>query len=254
MLAGARLEGGACGGLRLECDHMRTHTLPGRGRFYRRRRSHWKLNVALVSISVALAGFVVFDVSRLAGAPAARPPNDAAVRPAASALTKRTPVRTAPTERGAPRTTLASGAAAPVLAAAPPMPRALTPQQACDLIRARTRRVGEEVRFRGEFVNARPGVATIRPVGCEERASVAVIPTSALRHLDEADRARGFSAGRRLIAEFTARLVRGGLSVSTVRDVKVIEPAPLPRSLARIVMRSATPTAGCKACSVEVPF
>ena len=233
---------------------MRTHTLPGRGRFYRRRRSHWKLNVALVSICVALAGFVFFDVSQLAGPPAARQPNDAAARPAAPAPTKHTPVRTAPTERGSPPTTPASAAAAPVLAASPPMPRALTPQQACDLIRPRTRRVGEEVRFRGEFVNARPGVATIRPVGCEESAGVAVIPTSASRRLGEADPPRGLSPGRRLSAEFTARLVRGGLSVSTARDVKVIEPAPLPRSLARMVMRSPTPTAGCKACSDEVPF
>ncbi len=231
---------------------MRTHTLPGRGRFYRRRRSHWKLNVALALISVALAGFVVFDVTELAGPPVPRTANDGAARPA-PAPTKRAPTLTAPAERGSRRTAQASAAPAPALAASP-LPPVLTPQQACDLIRARTRRVGEEVRFRGEFVNAPPGVASIRPVGCEERAGVEVIPTSAMRRLDGADPARGSSPGRRLIAEFTARLMRGGLSVSAVRNVEVIEPAPLPGSLARMVMRAPTPTGGCKACSDDVPF
>ena len=240
---------------------MRARTFRRRGRFYRRRRSRWRLNVALVVISVALVGFVVFDVRQLAGPPASGLADDAAMRRAATAPMS---ARSLAAELGPGRPTLGSTPPAPIAAALSPPARMLAPQQACDVIRARTQHVGEVVSFRGEFVSDHLGVATIRPVGCKERAGIDVIRPAALRRLHQADPVPWSSPSRHLMAEFTARLVRSGartadvggvrLSVSTVRDLSVIEPTPSPRSLARVVMRSPTPTGGCKACSDEVPF
>jgi hypothetical protein len=62
---------------------MRPRTLRRRGRFYRRKRSHWRLNLSLVLVGVALAGFVV--VGMRAGAPAAGPAEVTAKRIAALA-------------------------------------------------------------------------------------------------------------------------------------------------------------------------
>ena len=94
---------------------MRPRTLRRRGPFYHRRRSRWRLNLTLGIIGVALAGFVVVDMT--AGPPLSRPSEDTAKRIAAPA--PHAPAQTAPAELGS--TTLVVAAAAPV-PAGPPRP------------------------------------------------------------------------------------------------------------------------------------
>jgi hypothetical protein len=152
---------------------MRPRTLHRRGQFYRRRRSHWRLNLALVLIGAALAGFVVLDMR--VGGPAPGP-EDTAKRIAAPAPTALAAISAPP-----PR---------------PGQPGALVAGPAPD------RRVPSEIR-----------------------------------------------ANRRAFDGAGARL-----GVTTVRDEKAIEPAPVPRTPAPSVMRSPTPPEGCKTCGDEVPF
>jgi hypothetical protein len=157
---------------------MRPRTLRRRGRFYRRKRSHWRLNLALVLSGVALVGFVVVNMG--AGAPA--PASDMA-KPITAPAPAYGPARTDLAEHGS--TMPASTASAPI-SAPPPRPR----------------RVHSEIRKnRREFDGARARVG-----------------------------------------------------VSTVRNVNLLERAPVPRTFVPVVMRSPPRTEGCKACGYEVPF
>lgn len=87
---------------------MRPRTLRRRGTFYHRKRSHWRLNLALGLIGVALAGVVVVDI--LAWPQASGPAEDAAKRTAAAEA--HAPVQTVPA--ASPPTKLALAASAPI--------------------------------------------------------------------------------------------------------------------------------------------
>ena len=168
--------------------------------------------------------------------------------PPAEPVAQTTPVSTAPaTPEAAPSTT----------------PAVLTAREACDLIRARTGRVGEQVSFRGEYVRDHSGWTLIRPVGCDQGAGVEVIEPSALRRIDQAGPPAGSSPNRRLIAQFTATLVHGGqdesdldhesgvrLSISGVRYVKVVEPAAATKPPAPAT-RTPTTRADCSLCGED---
>jgi hypothetical protein len=175
-----------------------------------------------------------------------------------------TPVSTAPASTEAASTEAASTDAAPSTP-----PAMLTAREACDSIRARTWRVGEQVSFRGEYISDHSGLTMIRPVGCDRGAGVAVIEPSAVRRIDEADPRPWSFPGRRLIAQFTATLVQGGqdesdfdhdngvrLSISSIRYVKVVQPAsaqsPPAQSPPAPATRTPTPGEDCSPCSDDV--
>jgi hypothetical protein len=137
---------------------MRPRTLRRRGQFYHRKRSHWRLNLALALIGVALVGFVVVDMR--AGSPPPAPAEDTAKQIAA--LTTHAPAQTAPAELGS--AALAATASAPV--SAPPRrpgrPSALVAGSAHDANR------------RGvDAAGAGLGGPTVRDVDVTERAPVA---------------------------------------------------------------------------------
>src|SRR5215472_4700273 len=146
---------------------MRPRTLRRRGRFYHRKRSHWRFNLALALIGVALAGFVVADMR--AGAPGAGPAEDASKRIATPALATR--ARTAPAELGS--TALAYTASAPVSA----LPRPGRTSVVAGL--APGRRVhGETHANRRDFdgAGARLGVSTVRGVMARSPVPRTLVP------------------------------------------------------------------------------
>lgn len=77
---------------------MRPRTLRRRGRFYHRKRGRWRLSLALALIGVALAGFVVVDLT--AGPPLPGPAQETSNPIAASALTTHAPARATSVELG----------------------------------------------------------------------------------------------------------------------------------------------------------
>jgi hypothetical protein len=130
---------------------MRPRTLRRRGRFYRRKRSHWRFNLALVLSGVALVGFVVVNMGP--GPPA---PADDMAKPITAPAPAYGPMRTDLAEHGS--TMLASTTSAPITA---PPPR---PRRGHSEIRANRRD------FDG--AGARVGVSTVGHVNLMERAPV----------------------------------------------------------------------------------
>jgi hypothetical protein len=103
---------------------MRPRTLRRRGQFYHRKRSHWRRNLALALVGVALAGFVV--VGMRAGPPPGSSEDTAKPTAAAApAATTHASAQIAAAELGS--TALAATASAPLPASPlrPGRPRSL---------------------------------------------------------------------------------------------------------------------------------
>jgi hypothetical protein len=137
---------------------MRPRTLHRRGGFYHRKRSHWRLNLALVLIGAALAGFVVAGMR--AEGPVPGPAEDTAKQIAAAAPTTHAPARTAPADRGS--TTLVTAASAPISAKPP------RPGRPGSLVVAERSPDANWRNFGG--VGARSGLSTVRDAKVKERA------------------------------------------------------------------------------------
>lgn len=192
-------------------------------------------------------------------------PPDQVVATTAPVETKPTPP--APAELGSStpaRTTLVSTPPQPVGAKPSPQPAVLSPREACDFIRTPKRRTAEPVSFRAEYMSDHRGLMLIRPVGCDQGAGVEAIEPAALRRIARADPPPWSFPSRRLVAEVTARLVRGDqdgdldgggaprLSISDVRSVRAVQPPPAPPSPR--LTRPPTPRQDCTLCSDDVAF
>ena len=142
---------------------MRPRTLRRRGTFYHRRRSHWRLNLALGIIGVALAGVIVVDIL-------AWPPAGSATDPAkriATLAATHAPARNAAPVLGA--TTLALAASAPL--ATPPRPARSGSQVGGLALDAHRRDI--------DGGDARLGAPTVRDASATARAPVPTTPAGA---------------------------------------------------------------------------
>lgn len=140
---------------------MRPRTLRRRGRFYHRKRSRWRLTLALALIGVALAGLVVVDIT--AGPTPPEQAQDTAKRIAAAPSPKtNASAQAAPAELGS----LAAAASAPISAAP------LRPGRPGSLV-ARPARDANRRSF--DSAGARSGAPAVRDASVIGRAT---IPTS----------------------------------------------------------------------------
>lgn len=109
---------------------------------------------------------------------------------------------------------------------------------ACAILRARGAHIGQTLSFRGEYLSDRRGTVVVRPIGCEEAVVVRDLDQAARSMADRVGPSTRTATSQRFVALFTATLVHAGppgseddatrLSVKSITNVQVIQPAPAP--------------------------